>query len=275
MQGPLEWKRPEDSRETWPVGCERGLERRLEATGQAAGRGRVALGLCSFWGASPGNVLGLGPLWAVTGPSASASSPGRWKGDRPSRPRAGPAWHRWCAQCCSWTQVRRGAGTRGRQSQGRVDAVQVALGHCIKFPCVSSRKRGPERGTTCPSSQGKPGAHRGLDPGLLGLLSGWASRMQTAAFLCLAPPRADALLFPARVQAPWAGDARQRAGSHTRLNVLARQLGMPCLRGVRREPATPSWLLSLSEADFSFLGRSWGGVPLTTAYSPGSSSCQP
>ena len=220
-------------------GCERGLERRLEATGQAAGRGRVALGLCSFWGASPGNVLALGPLWAVTGPSASASSSGRWKGDRPSRPRAGPAWHRWCAQCCSWTQVRRGAGTRGRQAQGRVDAVQVASGHCIKFPCDSSRKRGPERGTTCPSSQGKPGAHIGLDPGLLGLLSGWAPCMQTAAFLCLAPPRADALLFPARVQAPRAGDARQSAGSHTRLDVLTGSWAMPCLCGVRREPGHP------------------------------------
>ena len=79
-------------------------------------------------------------------------------------------------------------GAGGRQAQGWVGAVQVALGHFIKFLCDSSRKRGPERGMTCPSSQGKPGAHTDLDLGLLGLLSRWASCMQTA-LLCLAPSR--------------------------------------------------------------------------------------
>lgn len=205
MQGPLEWKWLEDSRESWPVGCERGLERRLEATGQAAGRGHVALGLCSFWGASPGNVLGLGPLWAVTGPLASASSPGKWKDERPSRgPQQGQPGTGCALSACSWTQVRHGARTRGRKARGGWMLYRWLWGIFIKFPCDNSRKRGPERGSACPSSQGKPGAHTGLDLGFLGLLSGWASRMQRA-FLCLAPPRADALLFQARVWAPCGG----------------------------------------------------------------------
>lgn len=64
----------------------RGPGGRLEATGQRQERA-VALGLCSFWGGVPRECAGA---WAsATGlsqdPRPPASSPGRWKGDRPSK----------------------------------------------------------------------------------------------------------------------------------------------------------------------------------------------
>lgn len=48
----------------------------------------------------------------------------------------------------------------------------------IKFQCDNSRKRGPEKGMTCPGSQCKSAAHIVLDLGSLILLSKWPSHVQ-------------------------------------------------------------------------------------------------
>lgn len=105
---------PEDSWESWPVGRERGLDRRPEATGQVAGRGRMARGLCSFWEASPENVLGLGPLRAITGPSGpQLPHLGNGKMNAPPKAHSRVSQHRLCAPHLAPGSKGRGWGKAG------------------------------------------------------------------------------------------------------------------------------------------------------------------
>ena len=118
VQGPLEWKWPEDSRDSWPVGCERGLERRLEATGQAAGRGRVALGRAPSGARPQGMCWGSGLCGLPQGPRPQLPHLGNGEMNAPpeAHSRASPA--RLCAQCLLLDPSEARGGDQGKAGSG-------------------------------------------------------------------------------------------------------------------------------------------------------------
>lgn len=144
----------------------------------------------------------------------------------------------------------------------------------IKFQCDNSRKRGPEKGMTCPGSQCKSVAHIVLDLGSLILLSKWPSHVQME-FQAQPLPGQMPLSSSTADQAHQGRDPQGADGSVSHLPLrmggkwipFAGSWGRAHFAFVvsGRSQATPNWFLPLNIADFRpsalILSRSWGGDP--------------
>lgn len=128
----------------------------------------------------------------------------------------------------------------------------------IQLQCDNSRKRGPEKGMTCPGSQGKSVAHTGLDADLLNLLSKWTSHVQTEFQAWLLPGQTPlsscTVAQPHQVRGPGA----QRVVSHLPFHRVGEWAPFADSWGWAhfalvvpgRGQATPNRRLPLNTADF-------------------------